>query len=531
MPREKDLVKSAGRMLKKAGKKFGKKAARHILKATAPYWGPPVLILFMAYMAYVMLFSIPAEAMHTVTSTITKVEAFLGITASPDAQKKAEAEKTLLTRYKTIANTWDKGLTQNQRSQVMVYKFPWSMLMAVDRVVNDDAVWEGKRNVHPHPQAVFNALQPQFSWKDSTITTVTVSCHNETTTDKQGNKSSQRVCTTTTSKKQVKLVTAADTFEGHFSYAYKWQTTTSPGPGGGSVTVTREVVKQITPPKVLYLPLKAYLKKARGIKDEATFEVVTHLAMTYDPEYAINLGIQGGQNFATSPTYALAYANEVTLVLAQHPDIPQPLFLALIAHESVGNWRAKNYNKSDGTTDAGLCQINSTNWAAYGLASDPFNVVRNISAGASILDNALSQYNDITQALYAYNGGTASNGERYNPTYAPSVLAIYTQLQSTPAFAVYVPAMDGQPWTLLAAEQDNTTWQAYGQSGVDFTNPSEITVTDERTGKSELVPRTGGDGTLWANEAAVYHPSLGVQRGDTMNVQFDDGKDVTVKAQ
>lgn len=497
-----------GNYLKKAVAKAAKRTLGAILKSTAPFWGPPVFLLLLSYSAYIILLEIPKEAIaDTLANPLTKVEAFLGITEDPNAASTTDV--TLLDKYKTIANIWDSGLTSDQKSQVQAYKFPYSVLMAVDRVVNDNAVWEGKQNVEPQPQNVFDALKPKFSWKNSTITTVTVS------TDSKGKS------TSSTSVQPVSLITTADTFEGEFKYEYEWKTTSS-----GNTTITREVVKQITPPSVYYGPLKDYLKSSRGITDEDTFEVVENLAISYDPEYQFNLWLQGGggQNFATYPAYALAYADIVQQVLNQHPDIPQPLFLALIAHESGGNWQAVNQN-TNGTTDAGLSQINSVNWANYGLTSNPFNVMQNIEAGASILDRALSQYGTFSDALYAYNGGTASNGETYNPSYAPAVLAIFTQLQSIPAFAVYIPAMSGEPITILAAEQNWTSWETHGQSGQNFINPQEITVVDERTGEAQKADRTSGDGSMWSTQAWVYRPALkNVQKGDKLRVEFDDGK-------
>lgn len=506
------LAKSAGRALKRIARKHVKKAVLHLLKVTAPYWGPPVFLLFMAYMAYVILFSLPQEAMQAAHNVITQVEAFFGVTEDPNGGADV-ADPTLFTSYKKIADTWDTGLTPEQQKQVLAYKFPWSVLAGVDRVVNDEAVWDGKQNVKPNPQAVYNALKPKFKWKDSTITTVTVT----TSTDSKGNTTTS----TSTDIQHVSLVTSADTLEGHFEYTYQWQTTTQP-----NVIVTREVVKQVKRPSVYYQPLKHYLETSRGIKDEATFEMVEQLALTYDSEYSFNVALQSGQNFATYPTYALAYA-EAVQAITQEQGIPQPLFLALIAHESGGNWKAVNNANTNGTTDAGLCQINSVNWATYGMTDNPYDIKVNIHAGAAILGHALNSYSDFTQALYAYNGGTPSNGATYNPSYAPAVLSIFDNLQSTPAFAVLVPALGDQPLTILAAEQSGPAWAQAGQSGKNFTNPVEITVVDTRTVESQTVPRTSGDGSMWASQAWVYHPALkDVQKGDTLKVQFRDGATV-----
>ena len=49
--------------------------------------------------------------------------------------------------------------------------------------------------------------------------------------------------------------------------------------------------------------------------------------------------------------------------------VPAALALAVIDHESGGDWAASHRN-ANGTTDAGLMQVNSANWAAYGLGGD-----------------------------------------------------------------------------------------------------------------------------------------------------------------
>ena len=84
--------------------------------------------------------------------------------------------------------------------------------------------------------------------------------------------------------------------------------------------------------------------------------------------------------------------------------IPPQLDLGLIAHESGGDWLATNHN-ANGTTDAGLQQVNSTHWAAYGIAQDPYNPPDNVAAGVNILAAALAEYpNDLPLGLEAYNG-------------------------------------------------------------------------------------------------------------------------------
>ena len=139
--------------------------------------------------------------------------------------------------------------------------------------------------------------------------------------------------------------------------------------------------------------------------------------------------------------------NKVALTILWWPAVSQALkqpglqdivnleAFSLIAHESGGNPNATDPD-GNGTVDAGLMQINSgpeprdAAWKAQGLypPPKPYDPLLNAAAGVRHFEGNLRAYNDQeTAALYAYNGGTAANGERYDPSYAPSVLAYQKQ--------------------------------------------------------------------------------------------------------
>lgn len=257
-----------GKYAKKRAIRAGKAVVKRILKSTAPLWVPVLIILLLAYSAFIILFELPREALaDSQLGQLAKTQSFLGLTITDYAEEGSLVDAELLTRYKKIANSWDNGLTDEQKKQVQRYKFPYTILMAVDRVVNDEAIWDSKQNVQPQPQKVFDSLKPIFYWRESIITTVTVSV------DGKGGVS------TSTSEEKVQLLTMAETFEGTYIPVYEWDTTTS-----GDATVTREVLKDTTPPDTYYIPLKDYLREKRGIKDEDTFELVQQLAIAYSPE-------------------------------------------------------------------------------------------------------------------------------------------------------------------------------------------------------------------------------------------------------
>ena len=64
--------------------------------------------------------------------------------------------------------------------------------------------------------------------------------------------------------------------------------------------------------------------------------------------------------------------------------VPAALALAVRDHESGGDWAAAHRN-GNGTNDAGLMQVNSENWTAYGLGPDPYAPEANVRAGVAIL--------------------------------------------------------------------------------------------------------------------------------------------------
>lgn len=153
----------------------------------------------------------------------------------------------------------------------------------------------------------------------------------------------------------------------------------------------------------------------------------------------------------------------VSLAEQEAGPVPPALILAVIDHESGGQWLAQHHN-SDGTTDAGLMQVNSANWPAYGLAADPYVPAANIRAGVAILGGDLARHpSNVPAALEAYNAGTAANGWLFDPGYASTVLADAQAIETRahlaatriPGGEVIVTAFAA---TGSAATADGTTW-------------------------------------------------------------------------
>lgn len=108
-----------------------------------------------------------------------------------------------------------------------------------------------------------------------------------------------------------------------------------------------------------------------------------------------------------------------------HAGVDYELFLKLISHESGFQIDAIGYN-SNGTTDHGLCQINTINhgWLLRDYGLDVNIPKQNIQAGILILSMWQEEYPDELQALACYAAGETGmlRGEGYGR--AREILAI-----------------------------------------------------------------------------------------------------------
>ncbi len=144
--------------------------------------------------------------------------------------------------------------------------------------------------------------------------------------------------------------------------------------------------------------------------------------------------------------------------------VPDALELGLISQESGGDYLSTLEN-TNGTTDAGLGQINSGphpgngHWAALGLLSDPYDPARNVAASVQILAADIhGNGGDVSAGLYAYNGRTAANGERYDPQYAPAVLTAAQEIDTAAELALW-------PVAGHTAARGRDTWLAPASAG------------------------------------------------------------------
>lgn len=87
--------------------------------------------------------------------------------------------------------------------------------------------------------------------------------------------------------------------------------------------------------------------------------------------------------------------------------VPPNLALGIASHESGFNPAATNKN-TNGTTDYGVMQLNTTTVQTLGVA-DAMDPQQNIDAGVGLLSNLLKMYGgDVTKALWAYADGSGS---------------------------------------------------------------------------------------------------------------------------
>jgi len=104
---------------------------------------------------------------------------------------------------------------------------------------------------------------------------------------------------------------------------------------------------------------------------------------------------------------ASSYAATVQALQPSYcPSCPLPMVMALIQQESGGNPNAVGTNPN-GTTDQGLFQINSSNFASLGI-TNPFDPTQSTQAGLTLLQQDYNQFGNWTEALEAYNEGPSA---------------------------------------------------------------------------------------------------------------------------
>lgn len=150
--------------------------------------------------------------------------------------------------------------------------------------------------------------------------------------------------------------------------------------------------------------------------------------------------------------------------------VPPTIALAVASHESGFNPNATNVN-TNGTTDYGVMQLNSTTVQTLGL-SNPLDPQTNIDAGVQLLGQYLQQYGGNTsQALQAYASGpgTVAAGTPPNAT-AASFISYVTSYTPPSSLGVDLSGDDssgdaGSPFDLSSLT-----------SSIDLTDPTTIGV-------------------------------------------------------
>lgn len=110
--------------------------------------------------------------------------------------------------------------------------------------------------------------------------------------------------------------------------------------------------------------------------------------------------------------------------IAASKGIPRGVMGGIIEQESSWGAGAVNTSNKNGSTDAGLTQINSVNWPAYGikkaedLTRDPINA---IEIGADILSkNLRARGGDVVLAIADYNQGQGATNAQIKDKKPPS---------------------------------------------------------------------------------------------------------------
>lgn len=236
---------------------------------------------------YMMIFEYPRMAREDNTLVI-----------SPYFEDDEEKYVELVATYTAQSDKFSIGLDSNQQEQARMHRLPEAVMIAVDQLLGDGTInaestdrdWKSIG-----ADIIYDALKPEFEWKESVITTTTVTT--EEVDDGEGGTTTET--TVEVDKEDVLLLAQVDAMEGIFEYTYEWVVEEYIGQNV-SVTTEKEVLTSInlSPP---------YLERLRVFADKYDvkgndFESLVLLAMAYDEAFERHM-YDYGTDFAMDDGY------------------------------------------------------------------------------------------------------------------------------------------------------------------------------------------------------------------------------------
>lgn len=250
-------------MLQSIGKQFAKKLFKKIIRAllikTAPIWGSVLAIFALAILCYLLIFELPKQAILGLFDGHDRASAY--------EYGRSDPMKEIFERYRSVAERWDEGLTEEQLMQVEPYALDWAWLAAVDRTLGDPKQ-SGVRDVKElalDPEATFDLVRPVFEWVEKEKEIVQESC-----IEIEGKETTRHIIHTSTTYEPQMLLNQAQTMQGVFVYSYRTEThsTFSKSPCGQlTTTETYYVLSGITAEISNWEPLRSILRE-HGIEDK-----------------------------------------------------------------------------------------------------------------------------------------------------------------------------------------------------------------------------------------------------------------------
>lgn len=274
-------------------KRYGKKAVKFILLQTAPVWGPLVLLIGLAFIAYQLLYEMPKQAI------LGDSENRIASYHYGSMEGLTEEEQKLFERYPFIAEGWKDGLTEEQRNQVEPYRLDWRWLAAVDRTLNEPTLLslDGARSIHMKPQQTFGIVRPEFDWESYNEVTEYETCSETSNPDwsedaEPGTPEYLYDKGNSTSSIKRTLLTQAVTIQNMYRYSYEERTRSNPSTdsscGSLSSQTKYKAVSSITTDTEDWLPLRKILKK-QGISNKQDQDFLLEYWLSFLKDDSIDL--------------------------------------------------------------------------------------------------------------------------------------------------------------------------------------------------------------------------------------------------
>lgn len=299
--------------LVRAGVRLTGKLLKHfllwLLGFLAPYLVPILVALLLFAFVYSVMFIVPRYIMDSFAAGGSNTEVVSIFNGGTGNTWTMEFDQELKRQYDELGSRWKDGLETEEDlrarlgpewseeiddgyivaefDQAKPYRLPWAVLAAVDRVIGDPVI-TGEDYFLPQPEKNYEALKPEFTWREVTFTkTIEEVEENYTTIE------------TRTVTADVRLLQQVHAYDATYEVEYQPKTIARGEKNKNQRVTELETLNTIRQQGPYFGPL-IDLMNSYGITRQLDIELVLQLAFVYDQDYAADFNLLGIADYGFS---------------------------------------------------------------------------------------------------------------------------------------------------------------------------------------------------------------------------------------